>query len=124
MQELGPLIVLSLMRNIGGNASRSELDKLSEPLKKIASLHPMAQAWMRAALLHPSFPSQNISEEAKLSFSRKVIRYGYMLPGPNIYISSASKKGQPPRSPPDQPGGKRILACFEREQVYLCHLKW
>ncbi|KAF4587558.1 Armadillo-type fold protein [Ophiocordyceps camponoti-floridani] len=33
MQTLGPMLAQSLARNIGGNASRSELDKLSEPLK-------------------------------------------------------------------------------------------
>ncbi|PFH55465.1 hypothetical protein XA68_18268 [Ophiocordyceps unilateralis] len=33
MLTLGPLLAQSLARNIGGTASRSELDKLSEPLK-------------------------------------------------------------------------------------------
>ncbi|GAO20074.1 hypothetical protein UVI_02060760 [Ustilaginoidea virens] len=35
MDMLGPLLVQSLIRNIGGRGSRSELDKLSEPLKKL-----------------------------------------------------------------------------------------
>ncbi|PKS11859.1 hypothetical protein jhhlp_001153 [Lomentospora prolificans] len=73
IQELGPSLTLSLIRNIGGNASRSELDKLSEPLKRLASHHTMAQTWIRAALFHPTFPSENVSDEAKLSFMRKVI---------------------------------------------------
>ncbi|KAF4504396.1 hypothetical protein G6O67_008335 [Ophiocordyceps sinensis] len=37
MEALGPLLTQSLARNIGGNASRSELDKLSEPVKKLVS---------------------------------------------------------------------------------------
>lgn len=74
MAEMGPPVTLSIIRNIGGNASRSELDKLVEPLKKLASLHPLAQSWMQAALFHPSFPSRNVSETDKLTFLRKVIR--------------------------------------------------
>jgi len=74
MHELGPLLMLSLMRNIGGNALRSELDKLSEPLKRLVSLYPMSQTWMRGALFHPHFPSLNVSDEAKLTFMRKIIR--------------------------------------------------
>ena len=74
MAEMGPGVTLSLIRNIGGNASRSELDKVTDPLKKLASLHPSAQSWIQAALFHPSFPSQNVSEKEKMMFLRKVIR--------------------------------------------------
>jgi hypothetical protein len=62
------------MRNIGGNASRSELDKLSEPLKKLVSQHPLAQSWLEAALLDPSFPGSRISREDRGRFLKKVIR--------------------------------------------------
>ena len=72
--EMGPAVTLSLIRNIGGRASRSELDKLAEPLKKLASLHPSAQSWIQAALFHPSFPSHTVSDKEKLTFMRKVIR--------------------------------------------------
>ncbi|MBE3047089.1 hypothetical protein IMZ48_32110 [Candidatus Bathyarchaeota archaeon] len=74
MGEMGPEVTLSLIRNIGGNASRSELDKVTDPLKKLASSHPSAQSWIQAALFHPSFPSQNVSEKEKMMFLRKVIR--------------------------------------------------
>lgn len=74
MAEMGPPVTLSLIRNIGGSASRSELDKLSEPLKKLASSHPSAQSWMQAALFHPTFPSKNVSDKEKTAFLRKVIR--------------------------------------------------
>lgn len=74
MAEMGPAVTLSLIRNIGGNASRSELDKLSEPLKKLASSHPSTQSWIHAALFHPTFPDKSVSEQEKLSFMRKVVR--------------------------------------------------
>lgn len=74
MVEMGPRVTLSLIRNIGGNASRSELDKLIEPLKKLVSTHSSAQGWIEAALFHPNFPSKNVSDKEKLAFMRKVIR--------------------------------------------------
>ena len=74
MMQLGPTFCEALVRNIGGNASRSELDKLAEPLKKLASRQVMAQGWLNAALHHPSFPSMRVSEEEKSMFLKKVIR--------------------------------------------------
>ena len=75
MDTLGPLLAQSLARNIGGNASRSELDKLSEPVKKLVSRHTMAKHWLQAGLDHPSFPSDKISPEQKALFVKKVIRF-------------------------------------------------
>ncbi len=74
MVHLGPHVALSLMRNIGGNASRSELDKLSEPLKKLVH-HLHAQDWLARALRDPSFPSSQVSDDDKALFLRKVIKY-------------------------------------------------
>ncbi|RDA90713.1 hypothetical protein CP533_2773, partial [Ophiocordyceps camponoti-saundersi (nom. inval.)] len=73
MQTLGPLLAQSLARNIGGNASRSELDKLSEPLKKLIVRHPMAKEWLQCGLEHFSFPSQQITPEQKNVFVKKII---------------------------------------------------
>ncbi|KND92626.1 Importin beta-like protein [Tolypocladium ophioglossoides CBS 100239] len=73
METLGPLLAQSLARNIGGNASRSELDKLSEPVKKLVSRHPMAKEWLQSGLNHPSFPSDKVSPEQKSLFVKKVI---------------------------------------------------
>ena len=50
MAHLGPLIAASLVRNIGGHAARSELDKLCEPLKKLVGSHPGAMGWLQGAL--------------------------------------------------------------------------
>lgn len=75
MDTLGPMLCLSLIRNIGGNALRSELDKLSEPLKKLVVRYTMAKRWLEAALHHEHFPSSLISEEQKALFLKKIIRY-------------------------------------------------
>jgi len=62
------------MRGIGGDASRSELDKLSDPLKKLVTSHVAAPRWLEAALLDPQFPSTRISPEEKLRFLKKILR--------------------------------------------------
>lgn len=74
MQMLGPLLAQSLARNLGGNASRSELDKLSEPLKKLVVRYPMAKGWLEAGLSHETFPSDKLSPQDKSVFVKKVIR--------------------------------------------------
>ncbi|RDA83248.1 hypothetical protein CP532_4161 [Ophiocordyceps camponoti-leonardi (nom. inval.)] len=73
METLGPLLAQSLARNIGGNALRSELDKLSEPLKKLVIRHPMAKEWLQSGLEHCSFPSNQITSEQKGIFVKKVL---------------------------------------------------
>lgn len=74
IEHLGPLLARSLVRNIGGNASRSELDKLSEPLKKLVVRHPRAKQWLEAGLVDPSFSSEHVTETDKSTFLKKVIK--------------------------------------------------
>lgn len=74
LEHLGPLLAKSLMQNMGGNASRSELDKLSDPLKKLVVGHPRAKQWLETALLDPSFPSTQVSAAEKSMFLKKVIK--------------------------------------------------
>lgn len=74
LEYLGPLLTRSLVHNIGGNASRSELDKLSDPLKKLVVQHPKAKQWLEAALLDPSFPSTKVTAEDKSMFAKKVVK--------------------------------------------------
>lgn len=74
IEHLGPLLAQSLVQNIGGNGSRSELDKLSDPLKKLVVQHPRAKQWLEAALLDSSFPSTQVSADDKSMFLKKVIK--------------------------------------------------
>lgn len=74
MYTLGPLLCESLARNIGGNAARSELDKLAEPIKKMVSRYPETKLWLEAGLNHPSFPSSKISPQQKAVFLKKLLR--------------------------------------------------
>lgn len=74
MEHLGPLVSRSLIRNIGCEAMRSELDKLSEPLKKLVVQQVKAQAWLEAALLAEDFPSDKVSHAERRVFLKKVIK--------------------------------------------------
>ncbi|CAK7227343.1 member of the karyopherin-beta [Sporothrix curviconia] len=74
MNHLGPPLARALVFNIGGNASRSELDKLCEPLKKLVVQHPRASSWLEQALLDPGFPSDRVTAGDKTFFLKKVIR--------------------------------------------------
>ncbi|KAM0550766.1 hypothetical protein ACHAPJ_008629 [Fusarium lateritium] len=73
MQMLGPLLSQTLARNMGGNASRSELDKLSEPLRKLVVRYPMAKSWLESGLTHETFPSTRVTPQDKSMFLKKVI---------------------------------------------------
>lgn len=74
LEHLGPLVAQSLMHNIGGDASRSELEKLSEPLKKLVVQHPRASTWLEQALMSPSFPSDRVTAAEKAFFLKKIIK--------------------------------------------------
>ncbi|KAG6125862.1 hypothetical protein E4U22_007621 [Claviceps purpurea] len=73
METLGPLVALSIARNVGGHASRSELERLSEPIKKLVHRYPMARQWLEAGLSHHSFPSDKITPEQKSLFVKKLV---------------------------------------------------
>lgn len=73
VEHLGPALARSLIYNVGGNASRSELDKLSEPLKKLVIQHPRSKDWLEAALFDPSFPGSEASQQDKSMFLKKIL---------------------------------------------------
>ncbi|KAI0476988.1 armadillo-type protein [Xylaria cf. heliscus] len=73
MSHLGPLLSQSLVQNIGGKASRSDLDKLSDPLKKLVVQHVHASKWLEAALNDPGFPSDKVSAQDKALFLKKLV---------------------------------------------------
>ncbi|KAK1756246.1 armadillo-type protein [Echria macrotheca] len=71
MEALGPLFTNSLIRNIGGNAMRSELDKLSDPLKKLVVQQSRAQMWLESALRDLS--SSHVTAADKSVFLKRVL---------------------------------------------------
>ena len=75
LQHLGPLLAGAIIYNIGGNAARSELDKLSEPLKKLVVSQVSSKSWLQAALFADNFPSDKVLAGEKSVFLQKIIKY-------------------------------------------------
>ncbi|APA08045.1 hypothetical protein sscle_03g028150 [Sclerotinia sclerotiorum 1980 UF-70] len=73
LQHLGPLLSQALIYNIGGAAARSELDKLSDPLRKLVVSQVRAKSWLEAALMDGNFPSDKVDQKEKMVFLSKVI---------------------------------------------------
>lgn len=73
MTAVGPLLTQSIIRNVGGKAARSELDKLTEPLKRLASHHAGARVWLEAALGDASFPGTHVSDHDKSLFVKRIL---------------------------------------------------
>jgi hypothetical protein len=75
LQHLGPMLAEALIYNIGGHASRSELDKLSDPLKKLVTRQVRSKSWLQAALLGSNFPSAKVTVKEKEIFLQKLMKY-------------------------------------------------
>jgi len=69
----GPNLAEKLIWGIGGGASRSEVDSLTEPLKKMIARQVKAKTWLSASLLRNGFPSPNLSEKDKTIFLNKIM---------------------------------------------------
>lgn len=73
IRRFGPTLSLALVTQVGGNAQRSELEYLCEPLKALIFNHPPSRQWLEAALLDPSFPSQRVGNDEKRKFLQQVM---------------------------------------------------
>ncbi|KAM7199107.1 Armadillo-type fold [Naviculisporaceae sp. PSN 640] len=71
--RLGPLVAQTLVDNVGGDAYRSEIVKVGEPLRKLIMNHVHAQQWLQAALFREDFPATNIGADAKMLFLKKIV---------------------------------------------------
>ena len=74
MQAYGPLLCQALVNQIGGDAARSELDMLADPLKKLIVKHPQAKKWLSEALYSIQFPSKRVNDGDKRIWLHKVIK--------------------------------------------------
>lgn len=74
-ERYGPLLCEVLVHRIAGEASRSELDMLSQPLRKIIFCQESAKAWLSDALNSRTFPSQRVNQDEKRIWLNKIMRY-------------------------------------------------
>lgn len=75
VDSCGPQLSQALIVGIGGNAARSDLDTLIQPLKKLIFRGGHSKAWLEAAICSNSFPSQRVSEMEKRTFVQTIMRY-------------------------------------------------
>ncbi|MCJ1247252.1 hypothetical protein MMC30_004466 [Trapelia coarctata] len=75
MEEYGPRLAYVLIKGIGGEAARSELDTLSEPLKKLVLKQPKARRWLTDALASDTFPGKSVGDTEKRVWLQKVYKY-------------------------------------------------
>jgi hypothetical protein len=61
------------MYNISGNAARSELDKVADPLKKFVARQPRSKSWLENALFRQTFPGEKVTERDRRIFVQKII---------------------------------------------------
>ena len=73
MDHYGPQLCHALIRNISGEAARSDLDTISLPLKKLIFAQPRAKRWLSEALNSTSFVSDKISSTEKRVWLEKVM---------------------------------------------------
>ena len=73
-QQYGPQLCHLLVRRIGGEAARSELEILTEPLRKLVFAQPQAKAWLSDALNSEDFPSLKVGVSEKRMWLQKIIR--------------------------------------------------
>jgi hypothetical protein len=71
--QLGPLLSKVIIFHVGGLSPRSELDNLSEPLRKLVICDKSAKQWIEAALNDPLFPSNKLEAQQKRIFLQKLI---------------------------------------------------
>ncbi|KAF2858181.1 ARM repeat-containing protein [Piedraia hortae CBS 480.64] len=72
----GPPLSEVLINQISGNAARSELDNLCEPLKALITNKPAARLWLENALMGPSFVQDNqavVGEQGRHRFLQQLV---------------------------------------------------
>lgn len=73
MEHLGPALAEALVYNISGNAARSELDKVSDPLKKLVVKQVRSKPWLEAALFEKNLPGDKVEEQDRRIFLQKIV---------------------------------------------------
>lgn len=74
MEHLGPALAEALIYNISGNAARSELDKVSDPLKKLVVKQVQSKSWLEAALFQRILPGDKVDEGGRRIFLQKIVK--------------------------------------------------
>ena len=74
MQLYGPHLATSLVKNVTGEAARSDLDYLAEPLKKLVVSQPKSRVWISHALEVETQANKHIGDNEKRIWLQKIFR--------------------------------------------------
>lgn len=89
MKEYGPQLSHAVIMGVGGQALRSDLDTLAEPLKALVTCQPKAKTWLMDALSSETFPCKNVGPTEKRMWLQKILKYVFPsipLPTPFFFF--------------------------------------
>ncbi|KAI4177772.1 MAG: hypothetical protein LQ343_000236 [Gyalolechia ehrenbergii] len=78
LERYGPQAALVIIHNISGEAARSELETLADPLKKMVFAQPRARQWLSDALYSSTFPSSKVGDAEKRTFLQQIMRQRFL----------------------------------------------
>lgn len=67
--------LLNMLKGLGGGCQRSEIDTMTEPLRKLVVRQAKAKSWLLAAFAKDGISGPNVSDNDKRLFVDKVIRF-------------------------------------------------
>ncbi|KAL8710953.1 MAG: hypothetical protein Q9220_004552 [cf. Caloplaca sp. 1 TL-2023] len=74
LEQYGPQATAAIVNNIAGEAARSELERLAEPLRKMVFAQPKAKQWLSSALFSNAFPSSKVGSAEKKFWLQQVMK--------------------------------------------------
>lgn len=116
MKQYGPRLCHILVRQIGGEAARSELDVFAEPLKRLVVAQLHAKQWLASALDSDGFPSKKIGPTEKRMWLQRIIKYVQLS---FVKAAHADLGTQSAGSQRNEPSSQRFLDCMSRSRVRL-----
>lgn len=71
--HFGPSLCDAIIWQITGDAMRSELDHISDTVKKLVTTQPKTREWLAAAMSRPEFPSNRVDAADKDEFMSRLL---------------------------------------------------
>lgn len=116
MKQYGPRLSHILVRQIGGEAARSELDVFAEPLKRLVVAQLHAKQWLASALDSDSFPSKKVGPTEKRMWLQKIMKYVQPSFIKGAHVDQGTQSAGSQRNEPSSQG---FLDCMSRSRVRL-----
>ncbi|KAL9576917.1 MAG: hypothetical protein Q9212_006719 [Teloschistes hypoglaucus] len=73
IEQYGSQVIQVVIHNISGEAARSELETLADPLRKMVVDQTQAKQWISDALFSSSFPSPKVGVAEKRIWLQQVM---------------------------------------------------